>query len=127
MVYGNPCAVHVDPIEKKPFYHFLPTADAFSLATAGCTPALPLLPELEHLPGSAGGNAERRFAPGRRSSKRCQDSGAPVIAFTYSEPTVFFEYMLACRGASSDGRAAQRRRSRPASSTRSRCASSAGP
>lgn len=36
MVYGNPCAVHVDPIEKKPFYHFLPTAAAFSIATAGC-------------------------------------------------------------------------------------------
>lgn len=36
MVFGNPCAVHVDPIEKKPFFHFLPTAQAFSLATAGC-------------------------------------------------------------------------------------------
>jgi pyruvate formate lyase activating enzyme len=36
MVYGNPCAVHVDPIEKKPFYHFYPTAAAFSIATAGC-------------------------------------------------------------------------------------------
>ncbi len=31
MVYGNPCAVHVDPIEKKPFFHFLPSAQAFSL------------------------------------------------------------------------------------------------
>jgi pyruvate formate lyase activating enzyme len=36
MVYGNPCAVHVDPIEKKPFYHYYPTAAAFSIATAGC-------------------------------------------------------------------------------------------
>lgn len=36
MVYGNPCAVHIDPIEKKPFYHYLPTAAAFSIATAGC-------------------------------------------------------------------------------------------
>ena len=36
MAYGNPCAVHVDPIEKKPFYHFLPTAATFSIATAGC-------------------------------------------------------------------------------------------
>ncbi|HSR35034.1 MAG TPA: twin-arginine translocation signal domain-containing protein, partial [Anaerolineae bacterium] len=35
-VYGNPCAINVDPIEKKPFYHFLPGTTAFSLATAGC-------------------------------------------------------------------------------------------
>src|SRR5512135_32433 len=34
--YGNPCAVHIDPIEKKPFFHFLPTSKAFSLAIAGC-------------------------------------------------------------------------------------------
>ena len=36
IVYGNPCAVHIDPIEKKPLYHFLPTSLAYSLATAGC-------------------------------------------------------------------------------------------
>ncbi len=36
IAYGNPCAVHVDPIEKKPLYHFLPQSHAFSIATAGC-------------------------------------------------------------------------------------------
>src|SRR5512136_2232983 len=36
LVYGKPCAVAVDPIEKKPFYHFLPATTAFSIATAGC-------------------------------------------------------------------------------------------
>ncbi len=36
LVYGRPVAVHTDPIEKKPFYHFLPGAAAFSLATTGC-------------------------------------------------------------------------------------------
>ncbi|MGD2013714.1 MAG: radical SAM protein, partial [Desulfobacterales bacterium] len=35
LVYANPCAVHIDPIEKKPFYHVLPESRAFSLATAG--------------------------------------------------------------------------------------------
>ena len=34
--YGNPCAVHIDPIEKKPLYHFLPGTTAYSIATAGC-------------------------------------------------------------------------------------------
>ena len=36
LAYGNPCALHVDPIEKKPLFHFLPGTTAFSLATAGC-------------------------------------------------------------------------------------------
>jgi hypothetical protein len=36
MVYGNPCAARPDPIEKKPFFHFLPGSWAFSFATAGC-------------------------------------------------------------------------------------------
>src|ERR1035437_1486750 len=36
IAYGNPCAVHVDPIEKKPLLHFLPNTYAFSIATAGC-------------------------------------------------------------------------------------------
>ena len=36
LVYGNPCAVHLDPIEKKPFFHVLPATDSLSLATAGC-------------------------------------------------------------------------------------------
>ena len=36
LVYANPCAIHIDPIEKKPFYHVLPASRAFSIATAGC-------------------------------------------------------------------------------------------
>ncbi|MCK5553892.1 MAG: radical SAM protein, partial [Deltaproteobacteria bacterium] len=36
LVYSRPCSVHVDPIEKKPLYHFLPTTLAYSIATAGC-------------------------------------------------------------------------------------------
>ncbi|HOY52752.1 MAG TPA: radical SAM protein, partial [Prolixibacteraceae bacterium] len=36
IAYGNPCAVHVDPIEKKPLLHFLPQSRTFSIATAGC-------------------------------------------------------------------------------------------
>ncbi|MEJ2067836.1 MAG: radical SAM protein, partial [Deltaproteobacteria bacterium] len=36
LVYGNPCAVHIDPIEKKPLFHVLPATPSFSIATAGC-------------------------------------------------------------------------------------------
>lgn len=37
LAYGNPCAVNVDPVEKKPLYHFKPRSKAFSLATTGCS------------------------------------------------------------------------------------------
>ena len=36
LAYANPCAIHVDPVEKKPLFHFLPGSSTFSLATAGC-------------------------------------------------------------------------------------------
>ncbi|HBZ56687.1 MAG TPA: radical SAM protein, partial [Syntrophobacteraceae bacterium] len=36
LTYGNPCSVHVDPIEKKPLFHVLPSTRSFSIATAGC-------------------------------------------------------------------------------------------
>ena len=36
LAYGNPCSFHVDPVEKKPLFHFLPGSASFSLATAGC-------------------------------------------------------------------------------------------
>ncbi|MFQ6044402.1 MAG: radical SAM protein, partial [Candidatus Poribacteria bacterium] len=36
MVHSNPCAAHIDPIEKKPFFHYLPASLAFSISTAGC-------------------------------------------------------------------------------------------
>ncbi|MBN1914010.1 MAG: radical SAM protein, partial [Candidatus Omnitrophica bacterium] len=35
-VYARPCAMHVDPVEKKPLYHFLPGTSSFSVATVGC-------------------------------------------------------------------------------------------
>ena len=37
IAYGNPCSVHIDPIEKKPLFHYLPSTESFSIATAGCT------------------------------------------------------------------------------------------
>ena len=36
LAFGNPCSVNVDPVEKKPLYHFLPGSKAYSIATAGC-------------------------------------------------------------------------------------------
>ncbi len=95
MVYGNPCAVHVDPIEKKPFYHFLPTAATFSLATAGCSFRCLYCQNwsISQFPPEETDNADLPPEMVVQSAVRYR---APVIAYTYSEPMVFFEYMLDC-------------------------------
>lgn len=94
MVYGNPCAVHVDPIEKKPFYHFLPTISAFSLATAGCNLHCLYCQNwsISQVPPEQTQNMELQPEEVVRYALA---SKSPVIAYTYSEPTVFYEYMLA--------------------------------
>jgi pyruvate formate lyase activating enzyme len=75
LTYGNPCAIHVDPIEKKPFYHFLPTTTAFSIATAGC-------------------NLDCKFCQNWHISQALPEELANYDL--YSEPTIFYEYMLDC-------------------------------
>jgi pyruvate formate lyase activating enzyme len=94
VVYGNPCAVHVDPIEKKPFYHFLPTISAFSLATAGCNLRCLYCQNwtISQVPPEQTQNMD---LPPEEVVRYARQSKAPVIAYTYSEPTIFYEYMLA--------------------------------
>ena len=94
MVYGNPCAVHVDPIEKKPFYHYLPTAATFSIATAGCNLRCLYCQNwsISQVPPEETTNVD---LPPAEVVRAAVSHGAPVIAYTYSEPTVFYEYVLA--------------------------------
>jgi pyruvate formate lyase activating enzyme len=94
MVYGNPCAVHVDPIEKKPFFHFLPTATAFSIATAGCSLRC-LYCQNWSISQVTPEETEHADLPPAAVVRLAQTSNAPVIAYTYSEPTIYYEYMLA--------------------------------
>lgn len=93
LVYGNPCAVHVDPIEKKPFYHFLPTAAAFSLATAGCNLRCLYCQNWE-ISQFTPEETQNEDLPPARVVEYALAVPAPVIAYTYSEPTAFYEYML---------------------------------
>jgi pyruvate formate lyase activating enzyme len=92
-VYGNPCAVHLDPIEKKPFYHFLPTAPALSIATAGCNLRCLYCQNwsISQVPPEETQNHD--LAPAEVVSLALMNK-APVIAYTYSEPVAFYEYML---------------------------------
>ncbi len=92
-VYGNPCAANVDPIEKKPFFHFLPGTTAFSLATAGCNLRCKYCQNhtISQVPPEQTRNYD---APPESIVGTTIQRGAPTIAYTYSEPMVFFEYML---------------------------------
>jgi pyruvate formate lyase activating enzyme len=94
MVYGNPCAINIDPIEKKPFYHFLPTAAAFSIATAGCNLRCLYCQNwtISQVPPE---ETETADLPPEGVVAAALKSKLPVIAYTYTEPTIYFEYMVA--------------------------------
>jgi pyruvate formate lyase activating enzyme len=91
IAYGNPCAVHIDPIEKKPFFHFLPTTHAFSIAAAGCNFACLNCQNWEISQFSPKETQNLDLMPDRVVAE-CLRSGSESIAYTYSEPTTFFEY-----------------------------------
>ena len=92
--YGQLAAVHVDPIEKKPFYHVLPGAQAFSLATPGCNMRCLFCQNWEISQAFPWQVATQAATP-EQVVEAALRSGAQAIAFTYSEPTIFYEYMLA--------------------------------
>jgi pyruvate formate lyase activating enzyme len=92
LVYGRPITVHVDPIEKKPFFHFLPGAAAYSLATSGCPLRCRFCQNWEISQARPEDYAQTPVAPASLARGAVQQS-APVIAFTYNEPTVFTEFL----------------------------------
>ena len=93
LVYGTPCALHLDPIEKKPFYHFLPTAPALSLATAGCNLRCKYCQNWD-ISQAQPEEVETIDLPPEKLVATAISQQAPVLAYTYSEPIIFYEYML---------------------------------
>ncbi len=93
-VYGNAVAAHVDPIEKKPLFHFLPGTDALSIGTYGCNMKCRWCQNWQL-------SQTRRVPPGEQQASDltpeklveiAQRRNIASIAYTYNEPTVFFEY-----------------------------------
>ena len=93
LVYGRPAAVHVDPIEKKPFFHFLPGSQAYSLGTVGCPFRCKFCQNWE-ISQATPGDYDAGFTTPVAVVDAAVRRAAPVIAFTYNEPTVFTEYAL---------------------------------
>ncbi|MBI4028339.1 MAG: AmmeMemoRadiSam system radical SAM enzyme [Verrucomicrobia bacterium] len=115
LVYGNPCSFHIDPIEKKPLMHFLPSTGVFSIATSGCCLRClncqnwEISQKRPEETKDASGD-EVRATPQRVNALTMQDAArlsmfpedvvnlaerfrCPSIAYTYAEPIVFYEYM----------------------------------
>ncbi len=93
LTYGNPCAVHIDPIEKKPLYHFAPRSKSFSLAAAGCNFRCLKCQNWEISQAKPHEVQHRELFPAEAAAAAKQ-AGCHSIAYTYSEPVTFYEYML---------------------------------
>jgi pyruvate formate lyase activating enzyme len=91
LAYGNPCSVNVDPVEKKPLYHFLPGTRAYSIATAGCN--LVCLNCQNWTISQTSPDKTRNYSlmPEKVVSE-CMTNDCKSIAYTYSEPVTFYEY-----------------------------------
>ncbi len=92
LVYGNPCAVHLDPIEKKPFFHLLPATNSFSLATAGCNFQCKFCQNWE-ISQASPEDLTNYDLPPESVVKKAREAGARSVAYTYVEPMIFYEYM----------------------------------
>jgi len=97
LVYGKPCAVAVDPIEKKPFYHFLPATRAFSIATAGCVLGCKFCQNWQ-ISQAAPEEVDHQDLPPADVVRLAVANDCRSITYTYTEPTVFYEYMIDTAG-----------------------------
>ncbi|MBU1998441.1 MAG: AmmeMemoRadiSam system radical SAM enzyme [Candidatus Omnitrophica bacterium] len=97
-VYGKVIAAHVDPIEKKPLYHFLPGSRAFSIATMGCNFRCGFCQnwEISQVRSSDGASLPEEEAHVEEIVKSALRNHCQSISYTYTEPTIFFEYAYDC-------------------------------
>ena len=92
--YGEVVAAHIDPIEKKPLYHFLPGTRSFSIAAAGCNFKCGFCQNWQISQISKRTNPELTgyVLPPEEIIRKALDEGCRSISYTYTEPTIFFEY-----------------------------------
>jgi pyruvate formate lyase activating enzyme len=101
LVHSRPCSLNNDPIEKKPLFHYKPGTKAFSLATAGCNMECRFCQNWEISQFRPEQVPSSTMTP-EQIVQAAKQAGSGAIAFTYSEPVVFYEYMrdicLAAKG-----------------------------
>ncbi len=92
LVYGAVCSANVDPIEKKPLFHYLPGTPAFSIATVGCNIECKFCQNWQ-ISQFRPEQVNSTLIEPERLVAACKARRAPTIAYTYSEPVIFYEYM----------------------------------
>jgi pyruvate formate lyase activating enzyme len=93
LVHSRVCAAHVDPVEKKPLFHYLPGTVAFSLGTAGCNVNCKFCQNW-NLSQSRPEQVPADYLPPQRVTELARQYSCPTIAYTYSEPVVFSEFLM---------------------------------
>ncbi|MBN1223355.1 MAG: AmmeMemoRadiSam system radical SAM enzyme [Candidatus Aminicenantes bacterium] len=93
LVYGKACSINVDPVEKKPLFHFLPGEMALSFASAGCNVNCKFCQNWEISQVRPEQIRHIDFPPDA-VIRMAQNYQSPIVAYTYSEPVVFYEYMV---------------------------------
>lgn len=93
LVFGKAISMNVDPIEKKPLFHFLPGTSSFSMAAVGCNFRCLQCQnhEISQMPVD-GKRVEGSPAPPSRIVSMAKESRCHSISYTYTEPTIYFEY-----------------------------------
>jgi len=91
LVYGKPCSVHVDPVEKKPMFHFLPATGSFSIATAGCNLHCKYCQNWQISQRAPEETINYDLMPEQVVAAAIKNK-CRSIAYTYSDPIVFYEY-----------------------------------
>ncbi len=93
VVYGYPCSIHIDPIEKKPLFHFLPGSSILSIATVGCNLHCKNCQNWEISQANPEeGNVPAYNCPPERLIAEANKYKCPSIAYTYTDPIVYYEY-----------------------------------
>ncbi len=90
--YGLPVSEHIDPIEKKPIFHMLPSTDVYSIATAGCNFSCLNCQNWQISQATVEDFSLDKKTP-EQIIRAALKSKSQAIAYTYSEPTIFYEYM----------------------------------
>jgi len=91
LVYGKLIAAHVDPIEKKPLYHFMPGTTSMSIATMGCNFKCDYCQNWQ-ISQATGAEIGGDFTSAEELVRIAKARNCPSISYTYTEPTIFFEY-----------------------------------
>ncbi len=104
LVYGCPVSTAIDPIEKKPLFHFLPGTSTYSLATVGCNFACSFCQnaDISQMPADQGRIVGRPMSP-EQIVAGALAAGCRSISYTYTEPTIFYEYARDCARLATEG------------------------